>query len=85
MVSMDHAKKSVKLLLKASDILPILQEEENQNPGYAKILTHVHKIILTSNLLIKTNFIFSALNCFLMTKVLLQKSDDLTCANFYIF
>lgn len=33
MVSMDHAKKSVKLLLKASDILPILQEEENQNPG----------------------------------------------------
>ena len=33
MLSMDHANKTAKLLLKASDILPTLQEEENANPG----------------------------------------------------
>ena len=34
MVSIDHENKKVKLVMKSSEILPILQEEENQNPGY---------------------------------------------------
>ena len=33
MVHLDHEKKTCKLLLKSSDILPTLQEEENLNPG----------------------------------------------------
>ena len=33
MISLDHANKTVKLLLKASEVLPVLQEEENANPG----------------------------------------------------
>ena len=34
MLSMDHENKTAKLLLKASDILPHLQEAENNNPRY---------------------------------------------------
>ena len=37
MIHFDHEKKRVKLLLKAHDILPILEEPEQQNPEYVPL------------------------------------------------
>jgi hypothetical protein len=34
LVKFDHEEKTAKLLLKSSNLLPKLQEEEHANPGY---------------------------------------------------
>ena len=36
LVKFDHEEKTAKLLLKSSELLPKLQEEEFSNPGYLK-------------------------------------------------